>query len=294
MRNAAVLAVSWLAMAMTTACATDVELGSEELETPFAAEEAADYGVYPAEPPAAEHKIYHGDSVTGAGDDQQWEGIVQLRINDADPHPCTGFFITDRHVLSAGHCFASQGMQSVSFRAPTWDGGAWHTHSGWVNRQGDARSIDVAVVQFAGPVTWANSGRRFRLYTGPTERRVMLDIYGYGASTHDGSSSAVLRRGANGSRVRLLDHDDGWFKADAYEARICKGDSGGPAMREGNFAIVWGIAHSIVRDGNNQCAAPEEDMTWTKINHNMAYIERALGFECERFSGDDQNYARCW
>jgi V8-like Glu-specific endopeptidase len=276
-------------LAMTTACATDVDLDTESFEQPFV-EEAAEVGVYPAEPT---EKIYHGDAVNGAGDNGQWEGIVHLEVRDSAPNWCTGFFITDRHVLTSGHCFESQGTHTVRFRAPTWNNNAWNQSTVWVNRQGTGRSIDVAVVQFTSPVAWANSSRRFRLFTGSTVTRTMLDIYGYGARNHDGNSG-VLRRGEGGSRVRLLDHDDGWFKADAYDARICLGDSGGPAIREGNFAIVWGIAHSIVRDGNNECAAPEEDMTWTKINHNMAYIEDALGFSCARFTGDDQNYARCW
>jgi hypothetical protein len=290
----AVLAASWIAM--TAACATDPDLGSDELDG--AAEEAtaesgAELGDYPSEPPTAADKIYHGDPVNGAGDRGQWEGIVMIELPGSGGY-CSGFFITDRHVVTSGHCFDNQGHHTVRLRAPTWDAGAPHQYTAWVNRAGSARAIDVAVVQFASPVAWATPARRFRLFTGTTRNNTMLDIYGYGAQSQHDETTPVLRRGDGGSRVRLTDHGDGWFKAEAREARICHGDSGGPAIREGEKAIVWGIAHGGQNDAGNECPSYRYDMTWTKVNHNMAYIERALGFECERFTADDQNYARCW
>jgi hypothetical protein len=291
--RAAVLAITCTTL---TACAVDADLAPDHTEATLddsgAFELGAELGVYPAEPAETIDKVWHGDVVTGAGDRGQWEGIVELTTEIG--LGCTGFFITDRHVLTAGHCFATQSTQNVELRAPTWDGGRWHSHRVWVNRRGDGRGIDVALVQFVSPVAWATPARRFRLFTGTTRDNTMLNIYGYGARGYRAGGDGQLRTGEGGSRVRLVDHGDGWFNADAREARICQGDSGGPAIREGERAIVWGIAKGGYVEGSDRCPRYEDAMQWTKVNHTVAYIEQALGFSCARFTADDQNYARCW
>jgi V8-like Glu-specific endopeptidase len=288
-----IVALCAIATIALTACAADIELTSALDDVHPSERDVVDLGEYPPEPV---DKVYHGDTVTGAGDRGQWEGIVQIvnRWSTGDDWSCTGFFITDRHIVTSGHCFESQGSRTVRLSAPTWNGGTPQSHFVWVNRQGSSRSIDVAIVQLAGPVAWATSARRFRLYTGPTVMRTMLNIYGYGANNHAGGGVGTLRTGENGSRVRVIDQGDGYFKAEAREARICGGDSGGPALREGTKAVVWGIASQIEYQGNNECPSPEQAMTWTKINSNLDYIERAIGFTCDRYSADDQTYARCW
>ena len=92
--------------------------------------------------------IESGVSVKGAGPQQQWEGIVQTmwKVNEREAEVCTATFITDRHLVTAAHCYPKSGVQKISLRAPTWSGKEWVPFDANVQRASTDLSADIAVV----------------------------------------------------------------------------------------------------------------------------------------------------
>jgi hypothetical protein len=247
--------------------------------------------------PESVQKVRQGVSVSGAVGGE-YEGIVRLRGN------CSGFYITNQHIVTAAHCFASSGSQQVQIyhasRGASTHFAYVHRHPNYTNNQW---SVDIAVVQLAGPDAWATTKRRFRLYTGTTSVGKGLKIYGYGITGTGASSTLGTLRGApNNTSFRLSDHTNGYFKANAATARICSGDSGGPAIDESSssgYPIVWGDASRILTDntGDYVCPNEGEGMVWTKMTTNVvSFIEPVLrgqygsSFSCTKYT----DYAKCW
>jgi hypothetical protein len=250
---------------------------------------------FPAEPI---DKIHLGVAVTGAGADQQWEGIVGVRIGSIGP--CTGFFITGSHIITAAHCVAANGRQTVNYFAPTLGS---KTVSAVVTKNpgyhsGD-RSDDNAIIALDNPESWA-TGRRFRFYIGGTTVGTRLNIYGYGADVYAGTGVGTLRAPQNRSTIRISDHQDGYFRAEMGSvgtARPCQGDSGGPAIKEGILPIVWGVASMFLTAYDDACPHTGEEVIWSKttMSYNHGFWEDIIGFTCPTFSDEaGLPYKRCF
>src|SRR5260221_5636075 len=254
------------------------------------------------EGPEPVEKIHLGETVTSTTGQNPQGGIVELNSLG-----CSGSFITGRHILTAGHCVAGNGTINLSYRAPTLAGGTLQTESFTVTRNpawngNGNRSNDHAILtRDAGDLAWAVNGNRFRWYTGGTKTGIGLAIFGYGAFGNDGTGaiSGVLRTGQSFADINLNSHTDGYFHATAHTAKACRGDSGGPAVRQlsgsGNDAlpVIWGTFHGAVFS-DNVCPADCDDMYWTKTTTDQSFIEGVLGFSCTRFSNSDGTYARCF
>lgn len=247
--------------------------------------------------------IESGVSVKGAGPEQQWEGIVMTmwRVNEREAEVCTATFITDRHLLTAAHCYPKSGVQKISVRAPTWDDNAWQAFDANVHRASSDLSADIAVVDLGAPQAWATPERRFKLFAGrvvPTD----LHLYGYGGRTDDSPDiDGTLRAAPGNATVRARDAGRGYLSATAGVARACGGDSGGPALREGSEAVIWGVFSAfsnsisrILRDDDIVCPDAGSDLRYTSVTANLPFIERALGKPCTRLTIDGLPAAQCW
>ena len=242
--------------------------------------------------------IVGGSTVTGAGPDQRWGGIVKLTTTAGG---CTATFISARHLLTSAHCFDRAGEQDVRFSAPglsarTRDADVHILDCWW---DGGSRSCDLAVVELDHDESWAtHSKRKLYLYGGSTIVGYQLHPYGYGYENYEGGGGGVLRGGSNRAVLTIDDHEDGYFEAIVGAVRPCEGDSGGPATFEAEGApafrpIIWGVYHASEDGGRATCAEKNEIMWWTKITTNLAWIDDVLDGACRDVPGipDAQ---QCW
>jgi len=212
---------------------------------------------------------------------------------------CTAAFISDRHLISASHCYASDGSVSLDVSAPTWEGGKSHTFQATVKRSGGNMSLDVSVIDLGKPVDWATPERRFVLHAGKVSGAVELHTYGFGGGGSAGAAG-VLRGIPDRATISVTADSRGNLNGKAGEARLCSGDSGGPAFVEKSAAVLYGINQAIVPNGRSggglggTCAGSDWTIMFTNVSEYMDFVEMALGKTCERKKVDDLDVAQCW
>ncbi|HKO94335.1 MAG TPA: trypsin-like serine protease [Polyangiaceae bacterium] len=237
-------------------------------------------------------EVNGGVSVKGVGCKQQWEGIV---MTQGGRGLCTAAFISDRHLISASHCYASDGSVSLKVSAPTWDNGMSHTFQATVKRSGSSMTLDISVIDLGKPVEWATPERRFVLHAGKTTGPVDMHLYGFGSGGSSGGAG-TLRAVPNNATIRVTDNGRGNLTGKAGPAQLCTGDSGGPAFVEKTAPVLYGINQAIVPSGTGggrTCASTDWSIMFTNVSKYMSFIEMALGKQCERQRVDDLDVAKC-
>jgi hypothetical protein len=243
-------------------------------------------------------RIYHGEAV-------QKPGVVQIYGG------CTGTFITERHILTAAHCFDSIGggaktdipifeENGSSDYSATRDGFV-HIHPDYTSSGTDTPD-DIAIISLWNDLPWTPTPHRF--FTGDTQTGVDLHIYGYGRYNDDPISSGVLREGDNHATININLNWSGYFRASAHTARGCLGDSGGPAIHQlqGYQQPIWGV-YTWMESG--PCPDENDHMRWTKTNEKKGWIAARLAenldgdFTCTEYSygpdpSDDFYYYKCF
>lgn len=289
----------WLVVPACAPAADGTEIADEAAETAVDGEQSGEgeEGALPV------LDIASGIGVKGAGPNQQWEGIVMtMRAVGNRASLCSASFITDRHLVTAAHCYEKAGKQRVSVRAPTWGNKTWQNFDNAnVFRASSDLSVDIAVVDLGAPQAWATPERRFRLLASkPTPADVY--IYGYG-STSDAKTGldGTLRTAPGRAPVRVTDGGAGYLIASARNARVCSGDSGGPAIKEGTVPVIWGINQSFTNtvlrnllQPGAACPASGAQMRFTSVSANLSFIEKSIGKPCKRVEVDGQQVAQCW
>jgi hypothetical protein len=236
-----------------------------------------------------------GVPVNGAGCNQQWEGIVMTKGGRG---LCTAAFISDRHLISASHCYASDGSVSLDVSAPTWDKGMDHTFQATVKRSGSNMSLDVSVIDLGKPVEWATPERRFVLHSGKVDS-VELHTYGFGGGGGSGQAG-TLRGVPDRATIKVSPDGNGNINGKAGEARLCSGDSGGPAFVENTAAVLYAINQAIVPTGvggrglGGTCAGEDWTIMFTAVSDYMDFVEMALGKPCTPKQVDGMDVAQCW
>jgi secreted trypsin-like serine protease len=233
-----------------------------------------------------------GVPVRGAGCKQQWEGIV---MTQGGRGLCTAAFITDRHLISASHCYSRDGAVSLKVSAPTWENGAMHTFQAQVKRSGSNMSLDISIIDLGQPVDWATPERRFVLHAGKVASSVEMHLYGFGSGGSSGAAG-TLRGVPNQATITVTDDGRGNLTGKAGKAQLCTGDSGGPAFVEKTAAVLYGINQAIVPSGTGggrTCASSDWTIMFTNVSAYMSFIEQALGKPCERKRVDDLDLAQC-
>lgn len=125
------------------------------------------------------------------------------------------------------------------------------------------------------------------IYTG-----MNLDIYGWGANSDTGSGSGVLRKGHDNSQLRVDSFNSLAFKGSSQEARVCKGDSGGPALRwHANVPSVIGVSSQTTF--SDSCTKKNDNaQRYTRLSGKRSWIEGKIGRTCSRPHGE-ADFVRC-
>ncbi|MET0283772.1 MAG: trypsin-like serine protease [Polyangiales bacterium] len=237
-------------------------------------------------------EVNGGVTVEGAGCVQQWEGIVMTMGGRG---LCTAAFISDRHLISASHCYARDGAVSLRVSAPTWEDGASHTFQAQVVRSGNDTALDVSIVDLGQAVPWATPERRFVLHAGMASA-VDLHLYGFGSGGSSGAAG-TLRGVPNRATLRVTDNGRGTLSGKAGEAQLCQGDSGGPAFVEKSAPVLYGINQAIVPTrsaGGRTCASADWTILFTNVSAYLPFVEKSVGKPCMRAQVDGLEVARCW
>lgn len=237
-------------------------------------------------------EVNGGVTVRGVGCKQQWEGIVKVVGGRG---LCTAAFISDRHLISASHCYARAGAASVQVSAPTWDSGMSHTFAAQVKLSGSNQSLDVSIIDLGTSVAWATPERRFVLHAGKAST-VDMHLYGFGSGGSSGAAG-TLRGVPNRATIRVTDNGRGNLTGKAGAAQLCTGDSGGPAFVEKTAPVLYGINQAIVpagASGGRTCAAPDWTIMFTNVSAYMVFVETSIGKPCTRKQVDGLDVAQCW
>ena len=237
-------------------------------------------------------EVNGGVEVRGVGPAQQWEGVVMTMGGRG---LCTAAFITDRHLISASHCYAGDGPVSLRVSAPTWDDGASHTFQAQVKRSGPSQTLDISVIDLGKPVAWATPERRFVLHAGKASS-VEMHLYGFGSGGSSGAAGK-FRGVPSRATIKVTDNGRGTLAGKAGAAQLCSGDSGGPAFVEGTSAVLYGINQAIVpvsARGGRTCASTDWTIMFTNVSKYVPFVEQTLGKKCERKQVDGLEVAQCW
>jgi hypothetical protein len=222
-----------------------------------------------------------------------WEGIV---MTVGGRGLCSASFITDRHLISASHCYANDGPVSLQVSAPTWDNGMSHTFQANVKRSGSDMELDISIIDLGKSIEWATPERRFVLHTGMPAASVDLHLYGFGDSGSSGGAGK-LRAVPNRSTIHVNDTGGKNLMGKAGDARLCEGDSGGPALMEKTAAVIYGINQAIDPTsgfGTGPCAGADWNIVFTNVSQYTSFVEQAVGKMCERKQVDGLDVAQCW
>ena len=257
-------------------------LAAREVIEAGAPSEPADLGADGVEP-TIERTAY----VKGAHHEDGARGLVG--IYKGMDFQCTGWLLNSKVLVTAAHCLPNDSGTTTD-RISYFDEGiggqrnisngheslAYRAHPGWSGIDGDAVK-DIGII--VRPAGWIGTDSHdfLRIFDDSLAFVGDIQLWGAGYDTFSGTGLGDLE---------WVDKDIEWRGDEHYfmigkGVRICKGDSGGPAIRwlDGVIPAVTGVHSSIdVSSKTSKCAKKNGRMRDTRFTpSNIGWLREAAG-----------------
>lgn len=241
------------------------------------------------------------------------ELVIRQGPGYGDAILCSGSLIGPREIVTAAHCIYQDGPRpvKVTVRQALRGGGAQdvcvancsnlttsnatgYRHPSYTGLGDAGDDVAVIVLNADLPAPANQTSDWIRLMHYKTWNNAPLKIYGWGRNTQNGGSG-VSREGD----VVVSWSGSKHFTANATDARGCKGDSGGGAVREvaGDFPLSVGVLSEMAGSIGAGCPYTDGFNRWAHVGPKISWIENRIGRTCSDFvsaSNPSITYARCW
>lgn len=121
-----------------------------------------------------------------------------------------------------------------------------------------------------------------------------LEVYGYGFNAYAGTGSGILRRGSG----ELDSYERHHFNVIGSGARVCKGDSGGPATiyfdQTSPHLVAVGVLSESDVNSNPTCAEDGSDQRYSRISPKMTWVEQQIGATCRETRVAGRRVKQCF
>jgi len=245
-------------------------------------------------------------------------GIVEIYRDGNTGNPCTGYFISRRHIVTSAHCTdqyatykwyyvrVKTGYSTFTYlkdttRSDTWIYMTQSVFPGF-NFDNPQVAYDEAILTL--PATVSNvppNSQLLRVSTAAPPVGQGYNIWGWGAYSFSASGPVRPNDLLFGDNVNVTAVSAGRFTATSSGSRLtCIGDSGGPATyyySAGGYYVASGT-HRGSEDP--RCAAPGESMYWSDNSNKISWIESTIrqaygaGYSCATIGVGSNAHMQCF
>jgi V8-like Glu-specific endopeptidase len=252
-------------------------------------------------------------NIRNAAGSENRQGVVQITGINGESIGCTGYMITLNAIVTAAHCLygivtsedhayvsnifieyfdpnssnSPSAPRDIAFGtsgevwiAPTYAGGL------------DAES-DIAIIR--SNTSWYDITiyDLVRIYNDTFSDARYNYLYGRGVDGYSGYGAGTLRF----EYMYIESYGAYAYYTEAYNHRVCRGDSGGPQFREGgNFTLGHASWFEKAYTGSQLCAKQGGKEWSTRLSSKVDWIEDVLDTDCYYLTGyaDPVDYRQCF